>query len=164
MTEQIGGTLVIRGQEMKIRRVRARRSIATRFTCSASDIPQAFEAAYGKVFAAIKEKRIRPIGPPFALYLNSDMDALKIEAGMPVVKSTGATEEVISSVIPGGLCASAIHRGPYDELSRTYDALGAFLSQRGYESTGVSWEYYVNDPAKTKPERLKTRVFFQIRE
>ena len=53
--------------------------------------------------------------------------------------------------------------GPYDKISAAYEALAKWAAEKGYEPTGVSYEYYLSDPGETKPEDLQTLVMFPLK-
>lgn len=149
---------------MKIKKRRERRTIGTRFTCSAKEIPEYLEKAYGDIFAVIKEQRLLPLGPPFCIYFNDDMDALEIEAGIPVLGSPRERDAVRGSTLPGGRYAVARHQGPYDQLERTYSSLLGEVEAMGLKPAGLCFESYLNDPGKKKPEELKTDVYFLLKD
>jgi AraC family transcriptional regulator len=59
-----------------------------------------------------------------------------------------------------------MHEGPYQELSRTYNALFGvwFPSSRYQLGDPPALEFYLNDPNSTEPEDLLTEVCMRIRE
>ena len=150
--------------EIKIKKRRERRTIATRFTCSAKEIPQYLEKAYGDVFAVMKEQKLFPLGPPFCLYYNDDMNALDMEAGIPVLGRPGEKGSVGGSFLPGGRYAVARHKGPYDRIEESYASLLEEVKARGLTPGGICFESYLNDPGKKKPEELKTDIWFLLAE
>ncbi len=66
--------------------------------------------------------------------------------------------------IGGGEYAVTIHKGPYEELHKTYAALyGEWGPQSGREfAAAPSIEVYLNDPQKTPPEELLTKVYARL--
>jgi hypothetical protein len=57
----------------------------------------------------------------------------------------------------------AIHRGPYDELEPAYDALRAWIRERGDEIAGPPTELYLNDPGEVGMENALTEIRFPVR-
>jgi hypothetical protein len=61
-----------------------------------------------------------------------------------------------------GLCAQIMHIGPYDDEPPTVAALDEFIKASGYrtEMSGMRehHEFYLGDPRKTAPEKLKTVI------
>ena len=53
--------------------------------------------------------------------------------------------------------------GPYEEMKPTYDALTEWVQNNGYEPTGVTIEYYYNDPHEVAPEEIMTEIQFPLK-
>jgi hypothetical protein len=66
------------------------------------------------------------------------------------------------TIINEGLCVQCIHVGPYEEESRTIDAMRGYAAGQGHEprlsESRLHHEIYLSDPRKTAPEKLKTVV------
>lgn len=54
------------------------------------------------------------------------------------------------------------HVGPYEELGLAYHAVFAWMQQYGQQQIGAMREIYLNDPADTPPESLRTEVMVPI--
>jgi hypothetical protein len=55
-----------------------------------------------------------------------------------------------------GLAAQVLHVGAYSQAPPVIERLHAFVREEGYELAGKHHEIYMNDPRRTKPEKLKT--------
>lgn len=66
--------------------------------------------------------------------------------------------------LPARTAASAMHRGPYDSIKPTYDALTTWIAEQGYAIAGPPVEIYYSDPADTPPDEYLTEVRFPVRE
>ncbi len=44
-----------------------------------------------------------------------------------------------------------------------YNALNEYIAQNKHESTGVVYEFYLNDPAETPEEELQTQIVFPLK-
>jgi len=66
--------------------------------------------------------------------------------------------------IGGGEYATTVHKGPFDKLYATYAELfGVWGPQSGREfASAPSLEVYLNDPEKTPPEELLTKIYAQL--
>lgn len=62
------------------------------------------------------------------------------------------------------LAASAMHRGPYESIKPTYDALTTWIAEQGYAIAGPPVEVYYSDPVDTAPDEYLTEVRFPVRE
>jgi len=62
--------------------------------------------------------------------------------------------------IPGGEFAVTLHRGSFDKLGKTYQALCAEWAPKSSRTlaSDVGYEVYLNDPDRTPPEKLLTEI------
>jgi len=91
-----------------------------------------------------------------------DMQDLDVEIGFPVSKSLPSKHDIKASEIPGGQVATCLHTGPYSKIEPAYNALSQWMKENGYEATGVAYEMYLDDPAETPPQELKTQILFPL--
>jgi effector-binding domain-containing protein len=126
-------------------------------------LPQLLGESYGKIAGYLAELGTQPDGAPFAAYYNMDMQDLDVEIGFPVTEPVPSKGDIQASQIPGGKLAIALHTGPYGEIGPAYDALTQFAKEQGCEPTGVSYEFYLNDPQETSPQDLKTQIIFPLK-
>jgi effector-binding domain-containing protein len=120
--------------------------------------------AFAALGAAINDHGIAPVDAPVAVYRQAEDGNVAIDVGFPVEKESvqKVRGEVKSGVTPSGKALKAIHRGPYDDVGKTYAALYAHLKQRRMPMPPVSWEVYVNDPQKVAPKDLVTEVYLPL--
>lgn len=55
-----------------------------------------------------------------------------------------------------GKCAQILYFGSYNEEPETISKLHSYIEDQGYLLKGKHHEIYLNDPRRTKPEKLKT--------
>jgi len=72
-------------------------------------------------------------------------DVPNVEVGVQVSGSFAAAEQVIASMLPGGLVAAATHTGPIAEIGDTHQAVCEWSEANGYRLAGPHWEIY-GDP------------------
>jgi len=80
-------------------------------------------------------------------------EPMQCDFGVEVTRSFETAGEVHAVETPGGEAAVAVHRGPYNRLYETHDAIGAWMSANRRGSAGHSWEIYGDptpDPAATE--------------
>jgi len=80
-----------------------------------------------------------------------------------VEKEVEGADEIKSSVIPAGEVVSTLHVGEYKDIEPAYNALIEWAKTNKKEFAGVSYEFYLNDPAQTAPEKLETRIEFPVK-
>lgn len=135
-------------------------SIRTR--TAVQDLREVLGKSYSSIMGYLMELGEPPVDVPFTAYYNMDMQDLDVEIGFPVGKALPPRGEIQSSVIPAGRYASCVYTGPYGAVEPACNALNAWIAQNGLEPTGVSCEFYLNDPSETPPEALQTRIVFLL--
>lgn len=126
-------------------------------------LPQLLGESYGKIAAYLAELGEEPAGAPFTAYYNMDMHDLDVEVGFPVTKAIQGQGEIQANQVPGGKLGYALHTGRYGDIAPAYDALTQYVKEQGYEPTGVSYEFYLNDPDETPQEQLETQIVFPLK-
>jgi AraC family transcriptional regulator len=127
--------------------------------------------AFGKLYAWIGQKGYVAAGPPSGAYFNVPgqvpEDSLLWEVRSPLAGAVPAAgpDESGAGVrqAESTQVASAMHRGPYDGVGQTWQALAAWVYQNGYEIAGPSEEVYLTEPGKVPPEEYLTEVRFPVR-
>jgi effector-binding domain-containing protein len=136
-------------------------SIRTR--AAVSDLPSVLGTAYNSLMGYLAQIGEQPVGAPFVAYYNMDMQDLDIEVGFPVSKVLTGKDEIIQSEIPAGKHVSCIHVGPYSKVEQAYNALTQWIEKTGFTPTGISYEFYLNDPSTTPENELMTKVVFPVK-
>ena len=90
-----------------------------------------------------------------ALYPLDLEEAFVLTAGIVGAPPVPGAEE---HELPAGDWASTLHVGPYEELPVAYAALLEHLRAHGHEPVAPIAETYLNDPARTPPTELVTRL------
>ncbi len=122
-------------------------------------------AGFGAIMGALGSAGVAPTGAPF-LVLHEVIDAENpgtIEACVPVAGPFHPTPPVVSKPLPGGLAASTLHKGAYQEVALAYHALSAWMSANGFEPSGPPREVYLNDPTAVPAGELLTEVVWPMR-
>lgn len=136
--------------------------LSVRTVTTIEKMPQVIGGIYRAVVNYIVEQGHEPVGPAFIAYYNMDMHNLQIEVGFPVQKELEGEGEIVLRHIPAGKKATGFHKGSYREIGKVYDALAIFLKEKGYEPTGVTYEYYYNSPEDVPESELLTKVEFLL--
>jgi effector-binding domain-containing protein len=136
------------------------------------DLASAFDRSFPLVASRIEAGGGVIGGPPFGRYHQFGPDVVDVEIGFPVATvpsdlpplESCAEGEVGLSELPGGPAARTVHRGSYDGLGGTYDALHEWIhAQPGYDDGPAPWESYVDDPGSaTDPSVVRTEVIWPL--
>ena len=79
---------------------------------------------------------------------------------MPVRKAK-ATDGIAVRELPGGRCVALMHKGPYNELGRSYAKILGFIKERGFEVVLPTREVYVKGPGmifRGNPKNYLTEI------
>ena len=90
------------------------------------------------------------------------MDDLDVEIGFPVSEPFAGAGDIKASAIPSGKSVTCTFTGPYSAIEPAYKALQQFVIEKGLKTTGVAYEFYLNDPGETPPEELQTQIVFPL--
>lgn len=137
--------------------------LSVKTTTPVSNMPSVVGRVYGQIVNYIVEKGEEPIGPAFIAYYNMDMENLDLEIGFPIAGEIEGKDDIVLRYIPAGRKATGFHKGAYGEISPLYERLNKFISEKGYEPTGVVYEYYYNSPEEIPESELLTKVEFLLK-
>jgi DNA-binding transcriptional MerR regulator/effector-binding domain-containing protein len=124
----------------------------------------------GKGFAQIGRSLGRYIcGKPFNLYYDCEYrpDDADLEACMPVRRPKAEVPGISIRELPGGKCVSLVHKGPYDQLGRSYARVLDYIRDKGYEALLPSREVYLKGPGmifRGNPHKYLTEIQVLIKE
>jgi effector-binding domain-containing protein len=147
---------------MEIKDLNEMNTLAIRVTVPVSNLPQTMGRIYGEIAAHMQERGIPFAGAPYARYYNMDMEALDVEIGFPVTKPAVGTDAIKPCVLPAGKALVEKHIGPYERIEEAYNRLMAYVDEQKLSVNGETYEFYLNDPAETKPEALETEIYFPV--
>lgn len=105
-------------------------------------------------------------GKPMNLYYDAEYkeDDADIETCLPVrkMKESGA---VSVHVLPRGRCVYLVHKGPYEQLGRSYAKIMGYIEKKGYQSLLPSREVYLKGPGmifRGNPRNYLTEIQIMI--
>lgn len=135
------------------------------------DLASAFDRYMPLVTSTVEAHGGEIGGPPFGRYHRFGPDVVDVEIGFPLTQAPDlpamasvAPGDVGISELPGGPVARTVHRGTYDGLSATYDALHDWIhGQPGYDDGAGPWESYVDDASSAAdPSDIRTEVIWPL--
>ena len=108
-------------------------------------------------------------GKPFNMYYDEGFkeEDADIETCFPVRedKEIKAPADVSIRALPGGKFVSIVHKGPYDQLGRSYEKISLYLKQKNYRVVGPPREIYIKGPGMIftgNPKNYLTEIQFPI--
>jgi DNA-binding transcriptional MerR regulator len=122
----------------------------------------------GPVFGTLCKRLGRHIaGKPMCLYYDGeyrDEDA-NFEPCVPVRKRVEA-DGISVRELPTARCVTLVHRGPYEELRRSYGRLMTYVKERGHEVILPTREVYLKGPGmifRGNPKKYLTEIQLPIK-
>ena len=139
------------------------------YTAGSGQWDHAFETivdAFKAVNAYLQKQGIKPSGAPMTIYTSTNDTSFQFWAAVPVAeppkdKPTGNIQ--VGKTTPGP-AYKFIHRGSYDEMDTTYDAITNFLDEKQLDAKGLFIEQYDTDPIATAPDKLVVEVFVPVKQ
>lgn len=118
------------------------------------------------VFGHAQEHGLAIAGPPFARYPDIGMGSLVLEGGVtiaaPPEEPPGNGIEVLT--LPAGRAAVAVHRGPYENLADSHQAIETWMRAENLSSAGPPWETHLTDPGeRPDPATWETEIVHPVR-
>uniref|UniRef100_UPI003F778755 AraC effector-binding domain-containing protein n=1 Tax=Chlorobaculum tepidum (strain ATCC 49652 / DSM 12025 / NBRC 103806 / TLS) TaxID=194439 RepID=UPI003F778755 len=129
-----------------------------------SELGSLFEAGYHDILQLLAGQGKSPSGPPFARYFGMSAGTFEVEFGFPVEGGVEGSGRVVTGLTPSGKAASSLYIGPYGEIEAVYDALMKWVDDNGFDLSGEAYEIYLDAPAETAPDQLRTRVSLMLHE
>jgi DNA-binding transcriptional MerR regulator/effector-binding domain-containing protein len=121
----------------------------------------------GKIFGKLSRQAGRHIrGNPMNLYYDGEFkeDGADIETCYPVenMKQIG---DLVLHKLPAGKCVYLIHKGPYDQLSRSYARIMDYIQKKNYQTLLPIREIYLKGPGmifRGNPKNYLTEIQIMI--
>jgi effector-binding domain-containing protein len=124
-------------------------------------IVDAFKAVNGY----LQKQGLKPTGPPMTIYTSTNDTSFQFRAAVPIAeppKDPPTGDIAIAKTTPGK-AYKFVHRGSYDDMDTTYDAITNFLDEKQLDAKGLFIEQYVTDPIATPQEKLVVEVFVPVK-
>ena len=150
--------------KIELRVLRGHRTATMRVEVDQNALSLAMGDVMRHVQEALGRQGVKPTSAPFARY-HSFGTTIDFEAGVMVDEVVVPDGDVKPASLPAGPAAIAVHAGPYETLSRTYDAMRTWLeASPDYAANGGPWELYITDPsAEPDPTKWLTEVIFPLK-
>lgn len=113
----------------------------------------------------LKRENLTSAGVPMTIYTSTDDTGFQFQAAIPIEK---APENLPKGDIevgksPSGKMLRFIHRGSYDNMDATYEAITNYLDTKQLEAQDTFVEEYVTDPLTTPEDKLVIHVLVPVK-
>lgn len=155
--------------DIKIVEVEEQPTLSVRENADMSSIAEKMGRIFMEIFAFMQKQGIVPAGPPFSHYRDVFSEATSkgvfdMECGFPVSGPAEGEGHIKAGKLPGGKAVKAVHIGPYQTLSETYEAVMAWAKEKEIRLGDDMWEIYLTDPDREKDSaKWMTEIFWPIK-
>lgn len=113
----------------------------------------------------VDKQGLKPDGSVMTIFTATDDAGFQFEAAIPIVEppKNPPHGEIAVGASPAGHALKFVHRGSYDGLDNTYEAITNYLDEKRLEAKDMFIEEYVTDPLSTKEDDLVVNVFVLIK-
>jgi len=120
--------------------------------------------ALKKVEAYVAKAGLKTDGLPMTIFLATDDLGFDYEAAVPLAEAPKEPPhgEISAGQSPDGHALKFVHRGSYDSLDDTYEAITNYLDDKRLESKNVLIEQYVTDPVTADQKNLVINIFVLV--
>ena len=118
-----------------------------------------------KALTALLDKQgIKPAGNGMIVYTSTDDTGFSYLAEIPVDQEPKNLPKTISvAKSPDGKALKFVHRGSYENMDNTYEAITNHLDDKKLEAKDTFIEEYITDPLKTEEDKLVINVYVPLK-
>ena len=118
-----------------------------------------------KTLSTLLDKQgIKPAGNFMIVYTSTDDTGFTYLAEIPVDQEPkNLTKAMSMGKSPEGKALKFVHRGSYDNMDNTYEAITNHLDDKKLEAKDTFIEEYITDPLKTAEDKLVINVYVPLK-
>jgi effector-binding domain-containing protein len=130
-------------------------------------IYDAIMGSIAQIRAAIDKAGLKAAGRPIAVFLEADDTGFTYRAAIPLESTpdgkTALSDTVKLGLTPAGKAMRFEHRGAYDDIDATYEAITAYLDEKGVDAQDTFIEEYLNDVKTADDPNLQVDIFVLLK-
>ncbi|HZE55558.1 MAG TPA: GyrI-like domain-containing protein [Bradyrhizobium sp.] len=120
--------------------------------------------SFKSLSALLDKQGIKPSGNWMIVYTSTDDAGFTYLAEIPVDQDPkNLTKAMSMSKSPDGKALKFVHRGSYDNMDNTYEAITNHLDDKKLEAKDTFIEEYITDPLKTTEDKLVINVYVPLK-
>jgi effector-binding domain-containing protein len=121
--------------------------------------------SFKTVKAYVDKEGLKIDGQPMTLFTSTDDTGFAFQAAIPVAEppKNPPRGDIAAGTSPAGRALKFVHRGSYDGLDNTYEAITNYLDERRLEAKDMFIEQYLTDPLAATEDHLVVNVFVMIK-
>jgi effector-binding domain-containing protein len=108
---------------------------------------------------------MKTAGPAMTIYTEANDQGFQFEAALPVSETPKEPPkgDIAVGHSPAGKALRFIHRGSYDSMDTTYEAITNYLDEKNLEAQDIFIEEYSTDPVSADANNLVVNVFVPLK-
>ncbi|MGL4636493.1 MAG: GyrI-like domain-containing protein [Beijerinckiaceae bacterium] len=123
--------------------------------------------AFAKLRAEASRLKVTSASRPQAAFMSTDDFGFKYEAMILLDAGTatplaGLGKDFVSAPSPSGKALKFTHIGAYDDIDTTYEAITAYLDEKGLKARNIFIEEYMNDPKSSEDTTLEMNIYVLV--
>ncbi|MGY4232754.1 effector-binding domain-containing protein [Bradyrhizobium sp. USDA 4449] len=120
--------------------------------------------AFKSLNAVLDKQGIKHAGNSMIVYTSTDDTGFTFFAELPVDQDPkNLPKDMSIGKSPEGKALKFVHRGSYDNMDNTYEAITNHLDDKKLEAKDTFIEEYLTDPLKTAEDKLVINVFVPLK-
>lgn len=123
--------------------------------------------AFADLRTAMDRANLKPGGRPIAVFVDTDDQGFKYQAMIPLEAAPAAAPSFPAPIklgeTPAGKTMKFEHRSAYDDIDSTYEAITAYLDEKGIEAKPMFVEQYLNDVTSAEDTSLQVDIFVFVK-
>jgi effector-binding domain-containing protein len=121
--------------------------------------------AFKKLNAYLDAAGVKAAGPPMTIYTSTDDTGFDFKAAIPLAEppKVPPNREIGVGQSPDGKVLKFVHRGSYDDMNQTYEAITNYLDEKGLDAKDLLIEEYLTDLVTAPADMLVVNVFVPLR-
>jgi effector-binding domain-containing protein len=121
--------------------------------------------AFKSLHEYLDKQNVKPAGPAITIYTQTDDAGFSFQAALPIGQAPKEPPkgDIAIGQAPSGRALKFVHRGSYDAMDSTYEAITNYLDDKQLEAKDLFIEEYATDPVNTAPDKLVVNVFVPVK-
>ncbi len=113
----------------------------------------------------LDKQGLKPNGPAMTIYTSTDDTGFRFQAALPLAEApkTPPRGDIAIGKAPSGKALKFVHRGSYDAMDTTYEAITNYLDEKRLEAKDLFIEEYNGDPTTADQTKLLVNVYVPIK-
>ena len=121
--------------------------------------------AFKQLNTYLDRQGLKADGPSMTIYTSTDDTGFAFQAAVPLAEAPANAPQgdIALGKSPSGRALKFVHRGSYDSMDATYEAITNHLDEKRLEAKDLFIEEYATDPVTTPEDQLVITVYVPIK-